>query len=55
MFDVAHVDPVDDTGDRLKSSIPRETLIFGTAAILFHRSGLEGAQLCRGHVHTAGA
>ena len=34
VLDVAHVDPVDDTGDRLAQSVPRETLVFRAAAIL---------------------
>ena len=54
MLDVAKVDPVDNTGDRLTQNVPRETLIFRTAVILY-RSGLESAQSCRGHVHTARA
>ena len=54
MFDVAHVDPVDDTGDRLAQRVPRETLVLGTAVILC-RGGLEGSQSSKGHVHTAAA
>ena len=44
---IAHVDPVDDTGDRLAQSVLRERLVFRTATILW-RGGLEGAQSWRG-------
>jgi hypothetical protein len=44
----------EDTGGRLSQSVPRETFVFGTAAMMF-RGSLEGVQQCRGHVHTAGA
>ena len=53
MLDVAHVDPVGDTGDRLVQSIPRKTSVFRAIAILCC-GGLEGVQPHRGHVHTAG-
>ena len=50
MFYVAYVDPVGDTGDRLAQSVPREALVFGTAAITCG-GGLEGAQTCRTLTH----
>jgi len=54
MLDVAHVDPVGDTGDQLAQSIPRKMSVFRAIAILC-RSDLEGAQPHRGHVHAARA
>ena len=34
MFDVAHVDPVDDTGDWFVQDIPVESPVFSAAEIL---------------------
>ena len=60
MFDVARVDRVDDTGDRLAQGVARETLVFGTAAILCRgglqvegRADVQGAYTHRRSVRTS--
>ena len=50
MFNVAYVDPVDDTGD----SVPSESLVLCAASIMCCR-GLEGTQPRGGHVHATRA